>query len=274
MLEYFAVRDCQRNANRIACNSMGKIDDSLAKLVGIEDKTERAFQLAGLISTLFKIKGVILVVTGRLAFDLYANAASKNPELELAPLNTKLTTRVLQEVMAGQLHARGLTTHWTVVGLSVEFQSEVITGLRGACRDFMTEHGVAKLLPAEELTAERIVASIYPVVDEEAQTQVRLLLINALTLAFQMDWGVLQTLCHLPEYRVGEELSQMRSAAKRDVDSMGVASDPTEQQLSVPEEAPPDGAAASGAAPPPDETARPKAKSAMERAQDHILGLE
>jgi hypothetical protein len=246
---------------------MGKIDDSLAKLVDIEDKTERAFQLAGLISTLFKIKGVILVVTGRLAFDLYANAASKNPELELSPLNVKLTTRLVQEVMAGQLHARGLATHWTLAGISVEFQSEVITGLRGACRDFMTEHGVAKLLPAEELTAERIVASVYPAADTEAQTQVRLLLINALTRAFQMDWAVLQTLCHLPEYRVGEELSRMRAEAKRDVDSIGVESDPMEQLSEPTAQAPAEAVV-------PDETARPKTKSAMERAQDNILGLE
>src|SRR5271170_7145094 len=112
---------------------MGKIDDSLADLERIDDKTERALQLAGLISTLFRIKGVVLVVTGRLAFDLYANAASKNPELELAPLNLKLTTRVLPEIMAGQLHAKGMTTHWTLAGISVEFQSEVVTSLRGAC---------------------------------------------------------------------------------------------------------------------------------------------
>jgi hypothetical protein len=253
---------------------MGKIDDSLAHLEGIEDRTERAFQLAGLISTLFKIKGIVLVVTGRLAFDLYANAASINPELELAPLNLKLTTRVLQEIMAGQLHAQGLTTHWTVEDISVEFQSEVITGLRGACRDFMTEHGVAKLLPAEELMAERIVASIYPVVDTEAQTQVRVLLINALTQAFEIDWAVLQTLCHLPEYRVGEELSQMRAAAKRDVDAMEVAPDPMGQSSAPVEGVPPVETATTEAVPPPDETAKPKTKSAMERAQDSILGLE
>jgi hypothetical protein len=253
---------------------MGKIDDSLAKLEAIEDMTERAFQLAGLISTLFKIKGVVLIVTGRLAFDLYANATSINPELELAPLNLKLTTRVLQEIMAGQLHGQGLTTHWAVAGVSVEFQSEVITGLRGACRDFMTEHGVAKLLPAEELTAERIVASVYPVVNEEAQTQVRLLLINALTLAFEMDWTVLHTLCHLPEYRVGEELSQLRAATKREVDTMGMTPDPTESTPTPVEEASPAETASAEGVPAPDETAKPKTKSAMERAQDHILGLE
>jgi hypothetical protein len=243
---------------------MGKIDESLLTLEGIEDKTERAFQMAGLITTLFKIKGIVLVVTGRLAFDLYANAASKNPELELAPLNVKLTPRMLQETMAGQLRAKGLTTHWTLVDIPIQFQTEVVTGLRGSCRDFMTENGVAKLLPAEELTAERIVASVYPVVDEEAQTQVRLLLINAMSRAFEMDWGVLQTLCNLPEYRIGEELSQVRAAAKKDVDAMGVASDPL-SVVSVGE---------AGAAPVPEEAPKPKTKSAMERAQDSILGLD
>ncbi|HUB67269.1 MAG TPA: hypothetical protein VL981_07290 [Candidatus Methylacidiphilales bacterium] len=249
---------------------MGKIDDSLAEVAGIEDMTERAFQMAGLVSTLFKIKGIALVVTGRLAFNLYTNATSENCGLELAPLNTKLTTRVLQEVMAGQLHARGLATHWILAGVAVDFQSEVVTGLNGACRDLMTDHGVVKLFPAEELTAERIVASVHPVADPEAETQVRLLLTNALSQAFVMDWAVLQTICHLPEYRVGEELSQLRMATKHDIDTMGTTPGPDGQTPTPGEETPP----ATEAMPVPDEAAKPKTKSAMERAQDAILGLE
>jgi hypothetical protein len=46
---------------------MGRIDDAIRTLEGMANGTERALQLAGLISTLFKIKGVMLVVTNQLA---------------------------------------------------------------------------------------------------------------------------------------------------------------------------------------------------------------
>ena len=56
---------------------MGRIDDAIRTLESVPDETERALQLAGLISTLFKIKGVILVVTNQLAFDGYVNTISE-----------------------------------------------------------------------------------------------------------------------------------------------------------------------------------------------------
>ena len=205
---------------------MGRIDEALSSLDTLHDSTERALQLAGLLSTLFKIKGVALVVTGRLAFDSYANSTSDKPELELATFTGKLTPRVVLEVMRGQLHAKGLISHWTVAGIPVaQFLPRIETTIayRELCRDFTTDHAsIVKLLPwRDEITAERILASVYPEVDTEAQTQARLLLINGLTNAFQMDWTVLHQLCHLPEYRVGEELAKMRLAAKKDVDAIG-----------------------------------------------------
>lgn len=205
---------------------MSRIHDSLQALEEIGDGTERAFQLAGLISTLFKIRGVMLVVTGQLAFDSYTNSSSPSPELELATVSGKLTPRVLQEIMADQLGGKGFIHRWTVVGVPVRFLGGFTSTLPELCRDFMTDHGVVKLLPAEEMTAERILASVYPVPDEEAETQARLLLINALSDAYQMDWTALQNLCHHTDYRIGEDLARMRAAAKRDVDAMGVAPDP------------------------------------------------
>lgn len=221
---------------------MGRIDDSLLSVESIADGTERSLQLAGLLSTLFKIKGVVLVVTGQLAFDSYANAASNKPELDLAIFSGKMTPRSLLEVMRGQLHAKGSINHWKVAGIPIRFQGEAIIVNRDLCRDFTTEHGVVKLFPVEELTAEYILAAHYPEPDFEAQTRARLLLINGLTDAFQMNWPALQQLCHRTEYRIGEELAQMRMSAKKDVDAIGAGTDQT-GQVPVPaeESAAPDG---------------------------------
>ena len=62
-----------------------------------------------------------------------------------------------------------------------------------------------------------------------------------------MDWAVLQGLCDRREYRVGEELAQMRLAAKKDVDAMGAARDPVGEAPKVP----PEGASRTEGTPPP-----------------------
>ncbi len=178
---------------------MGRIDDALLSLEGIEDRTERAFQLAGLVSTLFKLRGVVLVVTGQLAYDSYANTTSAHPELELAALAGKLVPRLLLDVMRGQLRGTGSISRWEVAGIPIRFEHDAVIAYRDLCRDFMTDNGVVKLLPVEEITAECILAAVYPEPDPEAQTRAHLLLINGLSDAFKMDWAVLHTLCHLPE---------------------------------------------------------------------------
>jgi hypothetical protein len=204
---------------------MGRIDDAILTLESTEDKTERAFQLAGLLSTLFKLRGVVLVVTGQLAFDCYANSASDHPELDLAVFSGKLAPRLVLEIMRGQLRARGLNSHWIVAGIPVRLRGDAVITYRDLCRDFTTDHGVAKLLPVEEITADRILAAFYPEIDYDAHTQARLLLINGLSEAFHMDWTTLHALCHRPDFRVGEELAQLRLSAKKDVDAIGATVD-------------------------------------------------
>jgi len=213
---------------------MGRIDDALLSLESIEDGTERALQLAGLLSTLFKIRGVVVIVTGQLAFDSYANTTSAQPELELAALAGKWTLRVLQEVMAGQVHAEGSIYHWKVAGIPVRFLHDAALTQRELCRDYTTDHGVVKLFPVEELTAQRILAAVHPAPDPLAREEARLLLINGLTNAFKMDWTALQTLCHQPDYRVGEELAQMRAEAKQEADELGLMADDIGQSQTLP----------------------------------------
>ncbi len=217
---------------------MGRIDDALLTLEATENKTERAFQLAGLLSTLFKLKGVVLVVTGQLAFDCYANATSDHPELDLAVFSGKIAPRDLLEIMRSQVRARGAISHWTVAGIPVRFTGDATIAYRDLCRDFTTDHGVVKLVPVEELTADRLLAAYYPEIDHEAHAQARLLLINGLSEAFHMDWPTLSAICHRPDYRVGEELAQLRQAAKKDVDAIGASVDPLEHRQELPAEIP------------------------------------
>jgi len=204
---------------------MGRIDDAIRTLEGIDDETERAMQMAGLISTLFRIKGVVLVITGQLAFDGYAHTASEKPEVELAAFAGDLAPRTILEIMRGQLHAKGSIYQWMIAGIPVRFQNDTVVAHRDLCREFTTPLGVIKLLPIEEITADCILAAVHPEPDPDSHIRAHLLLFNALTEAIHMNWTVLHTLCHRPNYRVGEELAQMRMAAKKKVDELGLARD-------------------------------------------------
>lgn len=244
---------------------MGRIDDAIRTLEATEDATERALQLAGLISTLFKIKGVVLVVTNQLAFDGYANTASERAEVELAAFAGDLAPRTVLEIMRGQLYGTGSLYQWMVAGIPVRFHHDTIIVYRDLCRDFTTDHGVVKLLPVEEIAANCILAAVYPEPDPEAEDRARLLLSNGLADLFDMDWTALHTLCHRPEYRVGEDLARIRLAAKREVDAMGAGRDHIGQTSTLPKVVAPDEPF------PQEETSSPSpAPSAPEEAAEKI----
>ena len=161
--------------------------------------------------------------------------------------------------MRGQLYAKGSLYHWTVAGIPVRLHNDAVIAHRELCRDFTTDHGVVKLLPVEEITADCILAAAHPTPDPEAQTRAHRLLVNGLAGAFHMDWAVLQSLCDRPEYRVGEELARMRLAAKKDVDAMGGAKDHIGETSALP-----------SIKAPPNQGAPPPSASASEEASDTI----
>jgi hypothetical protein len=177
---------------------------------------------------------VVLIVTGELALNSYADTKSSSPELELAVFSGKLTPRLLQDVMSGQLHSHGAIERWSLVGIPVRFRVDARMALPHLCRDFNTGHGVVKLRPAEEIAAERILAAVYPTINSIAYDQALALLTNGLLEAFRMDWAALGKLCHQPEYRVGEELAQLRMQAKLEADALVLAETETTEAAAVP----------------------------------------
>ena len=101
---------------------MGRVDDALMTLREMPLGTERALQLAGLITTLFKINGVVLVATGQLAFHGYADTRYDHPEIDFASISGGLPPRTVLEIMRGQIHAKGSVYDWKVGRIAVRFQ--------------------------------------------------------------------------------------------------------------------------------------------------------
>jgi hypothetical protein len=205
---------------------MSRLREAMSTIAAIDNLPHRSVELAGLISTLFRVRGVELIVTGQLAFDSYADRTSPDSELELAAFAGQLTPRLLQEIMGGELEAEGSLTRWTLLGIPIQFRFESSLALRNLCREMTTEHGIVRLWPAEEIAAERVLAAVFPSANPAAERDALALLTNALIDAFDMDWIALRKLCHEPQYRVGEELSELRVQAKKNADTLGLTKDP------------------------------------------------
>lgn len=198
---------------------MGKIDEALQQIESIKDWTERATTLGGLVSTLLKLKGVTPVIVGRLAYDTYLGNSNEQEELVLASVSGRFTPRIMQEVFGEQLHGTGMIWKWKVANTTVKLTGEAIISRKDLCRDFQSDYGVVKLVPAEELAAERVLASIYPKPNEQARYEAKRILILGLAETLVIDWQALQELCNSELYRVGEQLAALRTEAKQEVDS-------------------------------------------------------
>jgi hypothetical protein len=198
---------------------MGKVDDALDQIALVDNLVERALLLGALSSSLLKLKQVTPVLVGRTAYECYTDSVEGNPGLFLAVAGGKPAPRVLQEVFGAQLKGIGSISEWLILDIRVRLEGGFATELPELCRDFQTDFGVAKLMPAEELTAERVLASFYPVENDEARFEAKMLLAQAMNESFVMDWQALQRLCDSQNYRTGEQLGILRAETRQELDS-------------------------------------------------------
>lgn len=176
--------------------------------------------LGGLASTLLRLKGITGIIVGRLAFDVYMGNSNQQEELILATHTGRFTPRILQEVFGEQLQGTGKMWKWKVAGTTVKLTGEAVIERKDLCREFNTDFGAVKLIPVEELIAERILASFYPKPNEQARFEAKRLLTLGLAESLVVDWQALTELCNSQIYRAGEQLAALRTEAKYEVDAV------------------------------------------------------
>ena len=239
---------------------MSKVDEALDKIKAVEDATERALFVGALITTLLKLKGVMPIIVGQTALDCYSNVSHGRDELLLAFFSGKPTPRMLQEVLGEQLKGEGGVWRWRIANINVRFSGDVYTEQRELCRDFQTDYGIAKLVPAEELIAERVLAAVYPRENIEARQEAKQLMVGALMETFLIEWPVLQKICDSPGYRVGEALAVIRAETKKEIDeqlALQTALETAEDQAVAEDAAtPPPVPAVAELVPPPEKSSR------------------
>ena len=182
-----------------------------------DDLLERALKLAGLVTRLFAEAGCELVVVGGSAVEFYTEGAYMSGDIDFCRRHLKrVPLRQAQDIMA-TLGATGGPRSWRVAGLYVDLLGLLENESTAPCRTLDTPFGTVSILPAEMAIVERVLLAFYPQPDAEARDVARKLLAACLSGKTPVDWDEVNRLAALPEFRISEELRQLREEVERDI---------------------------------------------------------
>jgi hypothetical protein len=179
-----------------------QIQRALADIAAETDPALKHFKLASLVSTVFRKRGVELVVVGGSAIEFYTEGAYVSGDLDLCQVSPqRLDLRTRQQLM-GQLGAVGGPRSWQVAGVYVDILGQVETLARTPFTELQAPYGPVRLVSAEDLLVERVLVSVYPQRHEPAEHCARKLIAVALSGQVEMDWQEVRRLAALPEYAI------------------------------------------------------------------------
>jgi hypothetical protein len=191
-----------------------KIQAALADISADTDPTRKAAKLASLCSTLFRERGIELVVVGGSAIELLTDGAYASGDVDLCRLTpAALSLRERQEVM-GQLGAQGGPRSWQVAGAFVDLLGPLESLARTPLRRINAPYGVIQIVQPEELLVERVLVAGYPQPHGPARRCAKVLAAVSLRGQLGMDWQEVRRLACRPEYRILPECKALvREAA-------------------------------------------------------------
>jgi hypothetical protein len=191
-----------------------KIRAAVADISADTDPTRKAAKMASLCSTLFRERGVELVVVGGSAIELLTEGAYTSGDLDLCRLTpAALPLRERQQIM-GQLGAQGGPRSWQVAGAFVDLLGPLESLARTPLRKLQGPYGTIQIVQPEELLVERVLVAGYPQPHPPARQCAKMLAAVSLKGQLEMDWQEVRRLAGRPEYRIlGECKALVREAA-------------------------------------------------------------
>jgi len=175
-----------------------------------KDLVAKALMLAAVISKLFAEEGCDLVVVGGSAVEFYTEGAYMSGDIDLCRNSLqRVSLRRAQELM-GSIGAKGGPRSWQVAGLYVDLLGLLENESLSPLRVINTTCGPVKLIPPELVLIERTLQACYPSPDEEAKGVAKKMLAVCLTGKTQVDWSEVDRLASLPDFRILEEIRQLR----------------------------------------------------------------
>ncbi len=179
-----------------------QIRTALADITAEADPTLKHLKLASLVSTIFRERGIELVVVGGSAIEFYTEGAYVSGDLDLCLTASPgpLTVRQRQEIMA-QLEARGGPRSWEVAGAYVDVLGSFENLARTPLRRLRGPYGEIRISPVEELIVERILVARYPQDFRPARECAKKLLAAALREEVETDWREVKRLAQSSAYQ-------------------------------------------------------------------------
>ena len=187
-----------------------QIDSALADIKAETDPTIKHLKLASLVSTIFRERGIELVVVGGSAIEFYTEGAYVSGDLDLCVAASKepLTVLLRQEIM-GLLGAKGGPRSWEVGGVFVDvlgaFENLAKTRIRGIAAPF----GEVRVSPVEELIVERVLVSVYPSNYPPARDCAKKILAAALQGEVETDWREVRRLAESSAYQNWPQVKEL-----------------------------------------------------------------
>jgi hypothetical protein len=195
-----------------------KIAAALKDIGNDRDPNLKSQKLASLVSTLFRARGIELVVVGGSAIEFYTDGAYLSGDIDLCQIGpgTSIPLRLRQEIM-GRLGAKGGPRSWEVAGTFVDLLGLVETESRSSFRKLKAPYGVVTLMNPEELLVERILVSVYPQSNREAANCARKLIAATLAGGFEIDWREVTRLANSSQYRILTECKALVGKVAREL---------------------------------------------------------
>ena len=185
-----------------------QVQAALADISVESDPTLKHMKLAGLVSTLFRERGVELVVVGGSAIEFYTEGEYASGDIDLCTTSLLRPDQSMRQELMGLLGAKGGPRNWEVAGHYVDILGELEGFTEAPLDELHTPYGSVHLVPPEELLVERVLASVYPSAHEPSAQCAKTLIAVALSGQVEMDWKEVMRLAALPEYRIVPELKE------------------------------------------------------------------
>ncbi|MCR5751709.1 MAG: hypothetical protein K6G91_07095 [Kiritimatiellae bacterium] len=175
------------------------------------DLLARAMKLAGLVTTLFREHGIHLVVVGGSAVEFYTEGGYMSGDIDFCRRSLKGPSLRLAKDVLSSIGGRCIGRNWLVCGLHVDLLGIVESETDKDFRRLETPYGVVSILPPELALVERV---FYSIDSEECVASARQMMAAALA-DETFDWVEAERIAALPEYKVLDELRNMRKEVSR-----------------------------------------------------------
>jgi hypothetical protein len=177
-----------------------------ADIESTEDLFLRSMKLAGIVTTLFKKRGIPLVVVGGSAVEFYTAGGYMSGDIDFCRRSLKgPSLRLIKDILE-PLGGKCVGRNWLVCGIFIDMLGIVETETYKDFSVVETPYGEVAMIPPELALVERI---FYSLDSEECSVSARQMMAAALN-DENFDWQEAERLAALPDFRVSDELRRMK----------------------------------------------------------------